>query len=76
MNNYTCCFCGSLIETADTCATHANCPRCGLIDTADIEPITQRSSEPSFITQPGMQSGESFDHDENGLFIGDDIARR
>lgn len=42
---FKCCFCGSQVETADSYATHANCPKCGLVDTSDIEPVIA-SSEP------------------------------
>jgi transcription elongation factor Elf1 len=38
---FKCCFCGSQVETADAYATHANCPKCGLVDTSDIEPVTK-----------------------------------
>jgi hypothetical protein len=38
---FKCCFCGSQVETADNYATHANCPKCGLVDTSDIEPVVQ-----------------------------------
>lgn len=33
-----CCGCGSPVETSDG-ATHASCPKCGLVDTGDIEPV-------------------------------------
>ena len=44
-DKFKCCFCGSQVETADSYATHANCPKCGLVDTSDIEPVTA-SAEP------------------------------
>jgi hypothetical protein len=31
-----CCTCGSTVETANG-ASHASCPKCGLVDTSDIE---------------------------------------
>lgn len=33
-----CTLCGSQVETAKD-ATHASCPKCGLVDTSDIEPV-------------------------------------
>jgi len=38
---FKCCFCGSQVETADSYATHATCPKCGLVDTSDIEPVVK-----------------------------------
>lgn len=39
-SKYKCAQCGSRVETAKD-ATHANCPKCGLVDTADIEPLEE-----------------------------------
>jgi predicted RNA-binding Zn-ribbon protein involved in translation (DUF1610 family) len=38
---YKCCFCGTKVETTSGYATHANCPKCGLVDIIDVEPLCQ-----------------------------------
>ena len=37
---FKCCFCGGQVEALPH-ATHANCPKCGLVDTSDIEPLIE-----------------------------------
>ena len=41
-DKFKCCFCASQVETAPG-ATHATCPKCGLVDTSDIEPLEAKS---------------------------------
>jgi predicted RNA-binding Zn-ribbon protein involved in translation (DUF1610 family) len=35
--DFKCCICGNKVDTAIGFATHANCPKCGLVDINDIE---------------------------------------
>lgn len=39
-SKYECAQCGSMVETSSG-ATHASCPKCGLVDTADIESVSE-----------------------------------
>lgn len=52
-SKYKCCQCDSLVETTKD-ATHASCPKCGLVDTSDIELVEEQPiSEPTPLgTQP------------------------
>jgi hypothetical protein len=45
--NAKCAICGNMVETAKG-ASHASCPKCGLVDTGDVEPVVEK--KPS--TQP------------------------
>lgn len=50
-SKYKCCHCGSRVETARD-ATHANCPKCGLVDTADIESVDEQPLPEPTPSQP------------------------
>ena len=50
-SKYKCCQCGSQVETAKE-ASHASCPKCGLVDTADIEPMEEEPLPEPTPSQP------------------------
>lgn len=50
-SKYKCCQCGSRVETAKD-ATHASCPKCGLVDTSEIESVDEQPTPEPTPSQP------------------------